>query len=77
MQLDLFEDEPTPKDNTELIECSTCKELKPISEYYVYTAVSGNLNMSGARRKCKPCYSKNTQLTYLTCKVNRIVLWNT
>ena len=70
MQLDLFEDEPTPDVNAESLECPTCKESKPISEYYAYTALSGNLNMSGARRKCKPCYSKNTQLTYQLKKEN-------
>ena len=59
MQLDLFEDDPTPEDNSELIECPACMESKPISEYYVYE----DYYMSGARRKCKPCYNKNSAIT--------------
>jgi hypothetical protein len=70
MQLDLFEDDPTPEGNTELIECPTCKESKPISEYYTTIILSGALNMSGARRKCKPCYRKNMKLTYQLKKDN-------
>ena len=66
MQLDLFEDEPTPEGNTELIECPTCKESKPISEYYDYDYCT----LAGARRKCKPCYRKNMKLTYQLKKEN-------
>ncbi len=59
MQLELFEDEPKPEGNTELIECPTCKESKPISEYYDYDYCT----LAGARRNCKPCYNKNSAVT--------------
>ena len=66
MQLDLFKDEPTPEGNSELIECPTCKESKPISEYYDYDYC----NLAGARRNCKPCYNKNSAVTRQLKKEN-------
>ena len=70
MQLELFEDEPKPGGNTELIECPTCKESKPVSDYYSYDTSKGGFSLSGSRRKCKPCYNRNGKLIYQLKKEN-------
>lgn len=60
MQLDLFKDNEAVVTVTaeECYTCVECKETKPLTEFYTYEGI----NISGARRKCKPCYIASSLL---------------
>ena len=70
MQLELFEDDTKEVLNNshELLECLTCRELKPLTDYYHYEHRSKKPN--GVHRNCKPCYNENTMLTQRLKKEN-------
>jgi len=68
MQGELFEreEEKASWDTADGMECPTCKETKPLSEYYARP--DGYYN--GSHRNCKSCYNKNCQAIYWLRKEN-------
>tara|TARA_R110002124_G_scaffold102428_1_gene250562 strand:+ start:1361 stop:1771 length:411 start_codon:yes stop_codon:yes gene_type:complete len=61
-----FEDPKASWDTTDGMECPTCKETKPLSEYYVRPDGRNN----GSHRNCKDCYKENNNVVYVLRKEN-------
>tara|TARA_R110001599_G_C12144722_1_gene650932 strand:- start:628 stop:1038 length:411 start_codon:yes stop_codon:yes gene_type:complete len=61
-----FEDPKASWDTYDGMECPTCKETKPVSEYYVRP----DGKHSGSHRNCKDCYKKNSNVVYGLRKEN-------
>ena len=61
-----FEDPKASWDTTDGMECPTCKETKPLSEYY--SSPDGRYN--GSHRHCKDCYKENNNVVYVLRKEN-------
>lgn len=61
-----FEDPKASWDTSDGMECPTCKETKPVSEYYVRP----DGKHSGSHRNCKDCYKENSNVVYGLRKEN-------
>ena len=61
-----FEDPKASWDTYDGMECPTCKETKPLSEYYVRPDGRNN----GSHRNCKDCYKENNNVVYVLRKEN-------
>ena len=68
MQLEMFEDTTliVAEDADENVVCRTCKESKPLSEYYLYEY----RRQTGVHRNCRTCYNKNCKVTIRLKKEN-------